>query len=232
MFNKLCLVILLTVLNFSILFSQKTFSERVVQGLGASVLSDVAISPIKTLSYYNPDAYNSLTGGYGVTTYDHNQSVSVALVAYNYMLQINAVEISDNLSVSFLTQPSAGFTVGNYGLGAITFPFFANFSFGAGSTTTASSDRGGYVGIGYELLFAPIFHIDAENSHGDLEITRFWHQPAVNVGYRYWNKADKMNQIGLLMGFKDASSGVVDISSTLSPKAMHIRLSFVTFLNY
>jgi len=243
--KKSNIIIAACLFSFSVFGQEGEPSKKVLQAFGYSAFTDIIGGPRIVQTYWDPQmqTYNSVTGGstYGGYRNIVTQASGFSIVTLLYRFRYNVLEPNDNLSVGLSATPAFAFAVDPvHGGGFLNLPIQAELGFGAGSTYNASSDKGGYVGVGIEMNKFPLVDLSGNNYDDPTDYgytirpKTFWIQPVISAGFRYWNPRNKMKEVNLKFGFGAQSDRVTYSTQNdyVNFPVLTFRLSWITFLNY
>lgn len=245
-------------LFLSIVFALQTlnaqsFNDKFFLSRGASL---IIFSSSSTL-YPEMIELNNDPPKYLGTVYHIGQYYNGSGFGVIYSFRYNFLEINKEQSLSLEIPITLGLTFGAYknnevpstdGYGSFNIPLLLQFNYGNGSTYKSTHNTGFVFGFGFEYNFNPLFAtIDTEEkpSEGDVlyytsgkyyeytKINKMWVAPVVQVGIRYWNRNNKLTEIGIKYGFgKETSWLDSEKSGTLSHSPYNFQISLLSFLNY
>jgi hypothetical protein len=149
--------------------------------------------------------------------------------------------INKEKSFSVHTFPTIGlnFRVDDQlGIGGMQIPIFVNYNIGAGASVKSKKDFGYTFGLGAEFINTSLFYSN-ENSgyaqyHSSYCQRKSIVQPAINIGYRYFNSNDKLHEWNIKLGamprttadkFGNTSHNTSNLPSLWG------RVSFTYFIN-
>lgn len=228
------------------LFSQEGEpNKKILHALGYAAFTEIIGAPITVNTWWDQSyqVYDPLTGNYTYGAYRNtaSQASGFSILSFFYRMRYNVYEPKDNFSIGLSATPCLGFSVDPiHGGGSLNLPIQAELGFGAGSTYNASSEKGGYIGLGFEINKFPIIDLSGYNYDDPLGYNyairpiTFWVQPVISTGLRYWNSRNKMKEINLKLGFGAKSDKVTfdPQSDFVKFPVMTLRLSWITFLDY
>jgi hypothetical protein len=225
---------LLTILTFSLIFSSLTYGQslkdRFLFSLGWGVHYTVAPTTVTTyMDQYDLITYYAAENWTGFSFYD--------LI---FDLRFNIIEPSKDMAIALKLSPAVGTDFGKIGYGSLQLPILIGLESGAGSTYSASAEKGFFINAGITYMINPLIEVkeDAEssvvNNKGSLK--KSWISPTIALGYRYWNSHNRLSEIGLQYRAGPKGDDIPLLPTkggiTSSTSAMYIGISFKRFLNY
>jgi hypothetical protein len=154
-------------------------------------------------------------------------------VQYHYTIK----QLDKEKSITVHTFPTLGLNTGFFDedvFGGLQFPFFINYNYGAGATSSSKEDYGITLGVGVEYIKTGIINLSNNNyfqtSYGKRSSII---QPAFNAGYRYINSRDKIREWNLKIGYlprKTADKYGNNIRGSLDLPSIWARLSLTYYL--
>lgn len=202
---------------------------------GFSFLTDLHVTPSNLL-----DTTDATYGG--TPCQESFQSVQWNFVSGIFSVRCMLIPMTENSSFSLSASPtiSVGAIYPVHNLGSrygmnVTIPAYIEFNYGAASRYVASKDWGVTLGIGGEYYLGPLLSYalsDSEYENSDFMQSTF--SPSCKLGFRYWSKKNKVNEIILKLGFGKKGKEFYTFGKQLSTESrpMHIGLSFLRILNY
>lgn len=142
---------------------------------------------------------------------------------FSYLLRYNLSESNNNKSIGISGIPTIGLGGGitggsSYGSGYLSFnlPVVLEYATGNISTYTSDKDAGFVVGVGVEVIKAPLL-VSSGSTYTDYygntvsTVTypvppSFWVEPCIELGYRHWNSNNKAKELNLIVGFGTGGS--------------------------
>ena len=147
--------------------------------------------------------------------------------------------VNSSLSVSVTPTVNIGAIYSTRGVGSryglnASVPMFLELNIGAASRHIASKDWGLVLGAGVEYCFSPIVSYElADMDYTNKQFQRSWWLPMGKIGYRYWSKKNKVNEIILKVGFGEKQEDFYNFDKFIKQyKPIHIGLSFLKIINY
>ncbi|MBO7055157.1 MAG: hypothetical protein J6W37_07220 [Bacteroidales bacterium] len=226
------IVLLLSLLVATICVSAQSARVIFISG-GFSFLTDGYMS----MTNLKPDDRNTKVKAEESYQYLQWNFVSGILAA-----RITLIPITLNSSISVSAAPTisvgAIYPVHNlgsrYGLNAEV-PVYLELNLGAASRYVASKDWGLCFGAGIEYFASPLCSYDfSDTGYNNSDFMKTWILPSCKIGYRYWSKKNKVNEVILRVGFGEKSEDfyTFDEQTSKQYRPMHVGLSFLKILNY
>jgi hypothetical protein len=178
-------------------FFSNGFSIATETFFGRKILPPESYDPNSQGSYYNDDDYDLSVVGISYFTYTAN-------------FRYNLKEFNNNSSISLNVPVGLGLMFSEYGFGSINFPVFFSINTGNISTYSADKDKGFTFGVGFEYYNMALFKNPDYKDYSSALDGASWVEPAVNIGYRYWNKRNVAREFNLKLGFGPSISETIN----------------------
>ena len=210
--------------------------DRMFHTLGFAAFTDYQIGPNTALAY-PCSSYSYTTNTYNTTScIETNQASSLAFMTIIYRMRYNLVEPTNEFAVAGSVSPAFGISVvtsnSQEGFGSFSLPLAVSAEFGAGSTYNSTSNIGGFVAVGPELMLLPMFGAN-DHSTNEPALKKTYIQTSIEVGIRYWNKNNRLREFAFKYGMGQNDSDLLptdDYNTVRDPRSYRLSWSFI--LNY
>jgi hypothetical protein len=200
---------------------------------GMSILTDVITSS---------SSIATLTNSQGATYSESYQHFQWNYASFMLSGRMNIANLGESSTLSISATPTIGlgmaYSILNtgswYSVGS-TIPAFIEYNFGTASRFQAKNDYGFVVGVGYEYNIYPLFaYAVSETDLTPQEFQKKWNQLAFELGLRYWNDKNRVNEINFKLGYGSNGKEFTNFENKTEKEkqAMSFRLSFLRILNY
>ncbi|MCQ2959223.1 MAG: hypothetical protein MJ198_03425 [Bacteroidales bacterium] len=226
------IIVIIAILASSFVASAQ-FSRFMFFSAGFSFLTDVTVTDSHLAD---------VVDGKGIPCQESFQSVQWNFVSGMLGARMMLLPMTDNSSITVSAMPSVNIgaiypvhDLGvRYGMN-VTVPVFAELNIGAASRYIASNDWGIVLGFGYEYFYSPLLsYAVTDDTYKNADFVNSWILPTAKLGFRYWTKKNRVNEIILKAGIGEKQDNFFTFDFKLSKqyRPIHFGLIFSRILNY